>query len=449
MGYSPQETKVQRTFDKAMDQINNLQKVFRDEGMMAKAVVDIGGNQDFGAIQEAFDNLYGALEDAHYDAMAHIDVESAKQKLGMDKEPVAEIQTGDDVKEDDEEIQAIPAKVVELAGDSIWDRDGSNPKSVKVSKVSIQDPYGGSDPYMSDDEDDGYRKVDVEHDGPWSIYTDSGFEKAISKMVGFEVSFTEQGMQEDGMASMEGTMGDKMESVNVTEGYESKVLGILKKEGSRGWESPDNEVYVPIMTASSRIFGTRNLRSINVKIPNNSSVEESMLYIEQILRVAHDIGPGQQNDFRINDWSQYADLQRQATAIFTALLTGIASISLLVGGIGVMNIMLVSVTERTKEIGIRRALGATPSEVRSQIILESVFLTVLSGLIGIILGALVLYGINAATEDMTDFPYTNPTVPIPYVLGALFLMIVLGTLIGIIPAQKAVSIKPIEALREE
>ena len=74
MGYSPQETKVQRTFDKAMDQINNLQKVFRDEGMMAKAVVDIGGNQDFGAIQEAFDNLYGALEDAHYDAMAHIEV---------------------------------------------------------------------------------------------------------------------------------------------------------------------------------------------------------------------------------------------------------------------------------------------------------------------------------------------------------------------------------------
>ena len=132
-----QEMKVEQTFVKAQDQINNLQKVFRDEGLLAKAVVDIGGNQDFGAIQEAFDNLYGALEDAHYDAMAHIEVESAKQKLGMNKEPVAELKTGDDVKEDDEEIQAIPAKVVELAGDSIWDRDGSNPKSVKVSKVSI------------------------------------------------------------------------------------------------------------------------------------------------------------------------------------------------------------------------------------------------------------------------------------------------------------------------
>ena len=132
---------------------------------------------------------------------------------------------------------------------------------------------------------------------------------------------------------------------------------------------------------------------------------------------------------------------------FLSLIVGIATI--LAGVIGIGNILLISVKERTKEIGIRRALGATPSEVRSQIILESVFLTVLSGLIGIILGALVLYGINAATEDMTDFPYTNPTVPIPYVLGALFLMIVLGTLIGIIPAQKAVNVKPIEALREE
>ena len=105
--------------------------------------------------------------------------------------------------EADEIIQSIPSKTVKLAGDSIWDRDGENPKSVQVSSVTIENPYepGG---YMDDDEDDGYRKVSVEHDGPWTIYTDSGFEAAISKMVGFKVVFTEQGMQEDGMASMEG-----------------------------------------------------------------------------------------------------------------------------------------------------------------------------------------------------------------------------------------------------
>ena len=108
-----------------------------------------------------------------------------------------------EVEEADEIIQSIPSKTVKLAGDSIWDRDGENPESVQVSSVTIENPYepGG---YMDDDEDDGYRKVSVEHDGPWTIYTDSGFEKAISKMVGFKVVFTEQGMQEDGMASMEG-----------------------------------------------------------------------------------------------------------------------------------------------------------------------------------------------------------------------------------------------------
>ncbi|WP_338039263.1 ABC transporter permease [Maribacter litopenaei] len=109
---------------------------------------------------------------------------------------------------------------------------------------------------------------------------------------------------------------------------------------------------------------------------------------------------------------------------------------------------MISVKERTKELGVRRALGATPAEVRNQIILESVFLTMIAGVMGIILGAGVLSIINNLTKDL-DFPYTNPTVPIPYVLGALLIMVILGTLIGLIPAQRAVSIKPIDALREE
>ena len=211
MAYTSQENAVENTFVKAQDQINKMQKVFRDEGLLAKAVVDIGGNQDFGDIQEAFDNLYGALEDAHYDAFLGA---SGASMHGESEEKT--------VNEDDE-IQAIPAKVVELAGDSIWDRDGSNPKSVKVSKVTIENPYepGG---YMDDDEDDGYRKVTVEHDGPWSIYTDSGFEKAISKMVGFEVSFTEQGMQEDGMASMEGGSEEFNEETEISRN--KKLAGI-------------------------------------------------------------------------------------------------------------------------------------------------------------------------------------------------------------------------------
>jgi len=122
--------------------------------------------------------------------------------------------------------------------------------------------------------------------------------------------------------------------------------------------------------------------------------------------------------------------------------------NILAGVVGISNNLLISVRERTKELGVRRALGATPSEVRNQIVMESVFLTVIAGILGIILGAGVLALINAFTKDI-DFPYTNPTVPIPYVLGALVIMVVLGTLIGLIPAQRAVSIRHIEALREE
>jgi putative ABC transport system permease protein len=130
-----------------------------------------------------------------------------------------------------------------------------------------------------------------------------------------------------------------------------------------------------------------------------------------------------------------------------SLIVGVATI--LAGIIGIGNILLISVRERTKELGIRRALGATPKEVRSQIILESVFLSLTAGVMGIVLGSFVLAIINALTADSSTFPYTNPTVPLSYIAAALILMVTLGTLIGLIPAQRAVSIKPIDALREE
>jgi len=134
--------------------------------------------------------LYGALEDAHYDAMAGIEVEAVKQKLGYGLHKY--------VKEDPSKPN-FPMEI-ELAGDSIWDRDEPNPKTVTVTD------------YNMDKDEEGYVSVTVEHDGPWTVYTDTGFEKAISEMIGMEVSFSEQGMQQDGVAHLEG--GEAMESVS-------------------------------------------------------------------------------------------------------------------------------------------------------------------------------------------------------------------------------------------
>ena len=144
-------------------------------------------------------------------------------------------------------------------------------------------------------------------------------------------------------------------------------------------------MYIPLLTGAQRVFGTPNVDSINVGISNDVNVDEVMMSIEQILRAKHDIGPGQDNDFRISDYSQFADLRRQATGIFTLLIAAIAGISLVVGGIGVMNIMLVSVTERTREIGLRKALRATHRTIMLQFIVEAVLLCVIGGLIGLIM----------------------------------------------------------------
>ena len=227
-----------------------------------------------------------------------------------------------------------------------------------------------------------------------------------------------------------------------------RVVGVHKFVQGGGF-GDDGDIYIPF-TTFKKIFNTGDdVGFFMIAADENADGVKVEKDIKATLKQIHKIDP---NDERAIGGFNLGEIFRKTMNFangltFLSLVVGIATI--LAGIIGIGNILLISVKERTKEIGIRRALGATPAEVRSQIILESVFLTILAGVIGIILGALVLYGINAATMDQTDFPYTNPTVPIPYVLGALGLMVLLGTLIGIIPAQRAVSIKPIDALREE
>ena len=225
-------------------------------------------------------------------------------------------------------------------------------------------------------------------------------------------------------------------------GTSYKVIGILKEEGSTGWQNPDDDLYVPLLTASQRIFGTDRLGWINVGISNETNVDYVMMTIEQILRQKHDIGPGDDNDFRINDWSQYSDLRRQATGIFTALIAGIAGISLIVGGIGVMNIMLVSVTERTREIGLRKALGATQKSIMMQFIIEAVLLCILGGILGIIIATSLLFLFTSINDWVFSMPFTA-------IIGSITFSALVGLFFGIWPARRAAKLDPAVSLRYE
>ncbi|MBT2162488.1 ABC transporter permease [Zobellia barbeyronii] len=226
-----------------------------------------------------------------------------------------------------------------------------------------------------------------------------------------------------------------------------QVVGVHKFEQSGGFGG-DGDIFIPFSTFKKLYNTGDDVGWFSIAAYDNVDVVKVEENIKNLLKNIHHVHPDDDRAFgSFNLGEQFNKIVGFADGItFLSLIVGIATI--FAGVIGIGNILLISVKERTKELGVRRALGATPAEVRNQIILESVFLTVIAGIMGIILGALALAGINSATQDI-DFPYTNPTVPIPYVIGALVIMVVLGTLIGLIPAQRAVSIKPIDALREE
>ena len=225
-------------------------------------------------------------------------------------------------------------------------------------------------------------------------------------------------------------------------GVSFEVIGFIKSQGSNGWRNPDEQIYTPLYTASDRIFGRDTIKSINVDFSTDYRVEEVMIAIERVLRREHDIGPGEENNFRINDWSQAVDLRREATSIFFALIVGIAGISLLVGGIGVMNIMLVSVTERTREIGLRKALGATSKVILTQFMIEAITLCLIGGLIGVVLGTSLYFLIAFLQDWPIVFPFTA-------IICSVFFSAIVGLFFGIWPARRAAKLDPAVALRYE
>ena len=226
-----------------------------------------------------------------------------------------------------------------------------------------------------------------------------------------------------------------------------RVVGVHKFVPGGGFES-DGDIFIPFTTFNKLYNKADGVDFMSIAAFDDADIIQVEKDVKTVLKSIHQVDPTDERAFgSFNLGEVFGRIKGFANGLtFLSLVIGIATI--LAGVIGIGNILLISVKERTKELGVRRALGATPSEVRNLILLESVFLTVISGVMGIILGAGTLSLVNRLTQD-TDFPYTNPTVPVPYVLGALVLMVVLGTIIGLIPAQRAVSIRPIEALREE
>ncbi len=222
-----------------------------------------------------------------------------------------------------------------------------------------------------------------------------------------------------------------------------KVVGLLKSKGQSSMgQDQDDMVYIPLTTAQERMLGITYVQSINLQVSDQNKMDQVQAEVEQLLRERHHITNGKDDDFHVRNLTSLMETVSQSTSMLTLLLGSIAGISLLVGGIGIMNIMMVSVTERTREIGIRKALGATFMNVMMQFLIESMVIGIIGGLIGIGLGCV-------ASQLIAKFGnFTTVITPLPIIVSFVF-SVGIGLFFGIYPARKAARLDPIEALRYE
>ena len=221
-----------------------------------------------------------------------------------------------------------------------------------------------------------------------------------------------------------------------------KVIGIVPEKGGGGWRDQDDVVYVPITTGMYRVLGKDYLDGIYIEVSDVEPMEEVEERIKKLIIKRHRIYKNPDDYFHIRNMSEIQEMLASTTKTMSMLLGCIAAISLLVGGIGIMNIMLVSVTERTREIGLRKAIGARAKDIMTQFLIESVVMTLSGGLIGILLGV--------ATSTMLSFFVGWATkVTISNIILASGFSIVVGLFFGLWPAKKTSRLNPIEALRYE
>jgi putative ABC transport system permease protein len=226
-------------------------------------------------------------------------------------------------------------------------------------------------------------------------------------------------------------------------GTQFTIIGVLASKGqANAFQNPDDEVLVPIQTARFRVNGSDRLQSISALAESEEKIPDAMADIQRILRRQHRIRQGAPDDFQIRNQADILTTTQETTQVMTYLLSGIAAVSLLVGGIGIMNIMLVSVTERTREIGIRKALGATRWNILLQFLIEAVVLCILGGVIGIALGA-------GGAVIMSQVAGWTTRVSSTAIVMAFAFSAFVGVAFGVWPARRAAVLDPIIALRYE
>ena len=222
-----------------------------------------------------------------------------------------------------------------------------------------------------------------------------------------------------------------------------KIIGVLKKRGQSSMgQDQDDVIIVPMTTAQERMLGVNYVHSINVQVSSPDIMDEVQEDIETLLRQRHHIAKGQEDDFNVRNLTSLMETMDSTTAMITMLLGAVAGISLLVGGIGIMNIMMVSVTERTREIGIRKALGATFRNIMMQFLIESVVIGIIGGVIGIFMGCTL----SIAVAEFFNF---NTVITLLPIAVSFSFAVGTGLFFGIYPARKAAKLDPIEALRYE
>jgi putative ABC transport system permease protein len=226
------------------------------------------------------------------------------------------------------------------------------------------------------------------------------------------------------------------------DGIPFTVIGILQPKGGSGFQDPDDQVMVPVATVQKYFAGGDSVRTIGVSVATGADMDETNAEITALLRDRHELAATDDADFDVFDQTQLLDAAASISGTLALLLGGIASISLVVGGIGIMNIMLVSVRERTREIGIRKAIGARGRDILAQFLVEALTLSLLGGLIGIAVGLLVSAGIGQIAGWGFTFSLTT-------VVAAVLFSLAVGVVFGVWPARQAARLDPITALRYE